>query len=149
MNFIKNSILERIKQLQRLCDETQKVVDDSEKLCRDAELKSNALVRNPDDMNAPQLHSQIQQFHANVKSALEEAQKRNSALSARDDAQQLILEIHRTFKEVENLQQKATTSPMTLRKIGEKLDAVKPQLDAMKAVYAESEPQAQDVKGKN
>jgi hypothetical protein len=99
-------------------------------------------------MNAPQLLAQIQQFHSNVQSALDEARKRDSALRAKDDAQQLILEIHRTFKEVETLQQKTTMSPITLRKIGEKLDAVQPKLDAMKAVWSEAEPQGHEVKGK-
>lgn len=140
--------LDRITELERLCAETSKVVDQSTQLRNDAELKPNAWVQNPDDMNAPQLADQIQQFHDNVKEALEEARRRQSALSAKDQAQQLIIEIHRTFKEVEQLQQKSPLTPMTLRKIGDKLDAVKPQLDSMRAVYADSEPQGQDVRGK-
>jgi hypothetical protein len=97
-------------------------------------------------MDAPQLLTQIQQFQSNVKSALDEAKQRDSALRAKDDAQELIVIIHKTFKEVETLQQKPNMTPIILRSIGQKLDAVRPKLDKMRAVLGEEESQGQDVK---
>lgn len=128
--------------------ETTKTVDQAQQLQKDAELKPGALVKNPDDMDAATLAQRIQTFHSNVQEALDEAKRRSSALGAKDQAQQLILEIHQTFKEVDQLQQKSSMSPLTLRKIGDKLDATKPKLDAMQKLWSDAEPHGQDVKGK-
>ncbi|KAI6207377.1 hypothetical protein M3Y96_00002700 [Aphelenchoides besseyi] len=135
-------IEERVSELEVLVVELEAVVKESDALEKDAELKSTAIVRNPDDMNAPALASNVRAFCENVKHALEEAKQREKALNDRSKATEMILEIQTTIKK---LQKQQEHTPSTLHLIHQKLSEAQDGFQRVYDTYFDSDILGEEV----
>uniref|UniRef100_A0A1I7S8L5 Calponin-homology (CH) domain-containing protein n=1 Tax=Bursaphelenchus xylophilus TaxID=6326 RepID=A0A1I7S8L5_BURXY len=129
----------RKKEYQKVMEEVGAKLQDIDRLKKEAELKESDLVQNPEGMNVEDLDGKVHKFYDALQTQLENYEEAEKAAKAREDASKLILQIHTTIKEVDELT-KANAELSSIKEAQEKLAALQPTIVTMKELYAHLKP---------